>query len=61
MFFKTEGAVIVSAIPVNGCIFTYYFPLKALIAKAIVSKGAIVSKSKAIVSAAKKVICRINF
>ena len=61
MFFKTEGAVIVSAIPVCGCIFAYYYPLKTLIAKAIVSKGSIVSKSKAIVSTVKKVIGRMGF
>ena len=61
MFFKTEGAVIVSAIPVCGCIFAYYYPLKTLIAKAIVSKGAIVSKSKAIVSNVKKSLFHIDF
>ncbi|MBQ4429849.1 MAG: hypothetical protein II871_08810, partial [Clostridia bacterium] len=61
MFFKTEGAVIVSAIPVCGCVFAYYYPLETLIAKAIVSKGAIVSKSKAIVSTVEKVISRMGF
>lgn len=61
IFFKTEGAAIVSAIPVCGCVFACYLPLKALIAKAIVSKGATVSKSKAIVSTGKKVLIYIGF
>ena len=61
IFFKAEGAVIVSAIPVCGCIFADYIPLKALIAEAIVSKGAIVPKSKAIVSTVKIALFYIDF
>ena len=61
MFFKTEGAVIVSAAVALGCIFESQQCIVALTAKAIVSKGAIVSKSKAIVSTVEKVLFYMGF